>query len=761
MSDDSSLPTMVKRHFGFDAFLPLQEEIVADSLAGRDVFALLPTGGGKSLCYQLPALLRPGVTVVVSPLIALMKDQVDALRAGGVEATYINSSLDYPEQQRRGRDLLAGRYRLLYVAPERVMQPSFLGLMRRLEIGLIAIDEAHCISEWGHDFRPDYRQLVQLRREFPQTPVMALTATATLRVRDDILEQLGLENPAVHVGSFNRPNLVYHVWAKADAYAQLLRFVRQRAGDSGIIYCHARRTAESVAERLAADGVVARAYHAGMTAEQRGENQDLFARDDVPVICATVAFGMGINKSNVRYVFHYDMPKSMEGYHQETGRSGRDGLPAECVLLYGLGDAVRFDRLIDEKQDANQREIARDQLQRIVAYADSRECRRRQILTYFGECYEVENCAGCDNCLNPAPTFDATETVRKFLACVFRIREKSGFSVGITHVAAVLAGANTEKVRKFGHQEMSVYGAGKEHSQAQWSDIGRQLVSQGLLRQNAARFNTLELTPEGTATLREHRAVTLAELRHTERATQRAALPECDETLFERLRVLRKKLAEERSVAAFMVFSDVALRQMARDYPGSDSEFMRISGVGDAKLKEFGPPFMGEIDAHLQSNSRQDFAQEAAEMFRRPRVSDSPRETLRRFRRGESVAHIAQDRGLALSTVMGHLAETAEAGEEIELADLLSEENEKEIAAAFAEVGTQNLTGVRDRLAGRYAYGLLKLYRALRLADGRSDAPGVRGRVAAPALEPATASRTTGSPTRSPELAHAPASQPA
>ncbi|MDX6557778.1 MAG: ATP-dependent helicase RecQ, partial [Blastocatellia bacterium] len=370
-AEPTALLPLLKQFFGFDSFRPLQEEIIRDSLAGRDVLALLPTGGGKSLCFQLPALARAGLTVVVSPLISLMKDQVDALQASGVAATFLNSSLKADEARVRLRGLHSGEYRLLYVAPERMMLSGFLSDLRRWNVNLLAIDEAHCISEWGHDFRPEYRRLAELRQHFPEVPLMALTATATERVRLDIVKQLHLREPQRYVASFNRPNLMYRVLGKSKAYDQVLNFVNSRANESGIVYCQSRKSAESVAERLSADGVMARPYHAGLDAQERSSNQELFLRDEVRVICATIAFGMGINKPNVRFVVHHDLPKNVEGYYQETGRAGRDGLPSECLLLFSAGDAVKYSRFIEEVSDEKQRQIATAQLRQIVHFAES------------------------------------------------------------------------------------------------------------------------------------------------------------------------------------------------------------------------------------------------------------------------------------------------------------------------------------------------------------------------------------------------------
>ena len=611
--DENSWLGLLKRYFGFPSFRPLQREIIRATMEGHDVFALLPTGGGKSLCFQLPALIRPGLTVVVSPLIALMKDQVDALQAGGIAATFLNSSLDAAEARKRLRGLHQNEYRLLYAAPERLMIPGVLEDLQKWNVNLIAVDEAHCISEWGHDFRPEYRQLAQLREKFPGTPVMALTATATTRVREDIVKLLQLREPQCFVASFNRPNLTYRVIAKAKPAAQVLAFLRSRPRDSGIIYCHSRKSTESVAAQLNQHGIPARPYHAGLTQKERSENQELFLRDEVRVICATIAFGMGINKPNVRFVMHYDLPKNIEGYYQETGRAGRDGLPSECLLLFSPGDVVKQQHFIEEKQPDEQR-IAREQLQQIVHYADSAGCRRAELLRYFGETFEAANCGGCDNCLKPRDTFDGTVAAQKFLSCVYRIWQKSGFGFGLNHIVEVLTGSDSDQIRRRQHNELSTYGIGKEHSRPHWQAIGRELVRLGYLRQTKDKFSVLELTDGGRAALRDRTQITLTKPMVAPSAPEkmpRAGEIACDEELFERLRKLRKKLADERNVPAYIVFSDVALRQMARYYPTGDEQFTRISGVGEKKQKEFGTLFLGEIAAHLQTRPRQIFADDS------------------------------------------------------------------------------------------------------------------------------------------------------
>jgi ATP-dependent DNA helicase RecQ len=596
---------LLKQFFGFSSFRPLQEEIIRDALAGRDVLALLPTGGGKSLCFQLPALARSGLTVVVSPLISLMKDQVDALQASGVPATFLNSSLKSDESRARLRGLHNSEYRLLYVAPERMMLSGFLSDLRQWNVNLLAIDEAHCISEWGHDFRPEYRRLAELRQQFPEVPLMALTATATERVRLDIVKQLHLREPRRYVASFNRPNLTYRVQPKSKAYEQVLYFLATRQKDSGIVYCQSRKSAENVAARLSDDGVMAKPYHAGLDAKERSVNQELFLRDEVRVICATIAFGMGINKPNVRFVVHHDLPKNVEGYYQETGRAGRDGLPSECLLLFSAGDAVKYSRFIEEVSDEKQRQIATAQLRQMVQFAESGQCRRVALLRYFGEDFRETNCGGCDNCLTPRATYDGTLAGQKFLSCVFRVREKSGINFGINQIVEVLVGAETENILKWNHHTVSTYGIGKEFSRVEWRSVGRELVRLGYLRQAAEKFNVLQLTEEGQAALRERQTIRLTKAVTVTKAAQpRAGEISCDEGLFERLRRLRKRLADERGVPPYIVFSDVSLLQMARSYPSNAAEFAQISGVGEQKLKRFGKRFIAEIADYLRANPK-------------------------------------------------------------------------------------------------------------------------------------------------------------
>jgi len=706
----------LKKDFGYDQFRPLQREIISDSLAGRDVFVLMPTGGGKSLCFQLPALIRQGLTIVVSPLISLMKDQVDALQTSGIPATYLNSTLDRHEATARWRGLHRGEYRMLYVAPERLMLDTFLERAVNWNIAQLAIDEAHCISEWGHDFRPEYRELKKLRTHFPDVPVIALTATATERVRADIVKQLKLREPRCYVASFDRPNLSYRVVPKTAPYEQLLEFIRSRPNDSGIVYCASRKSAESLARNLNEDQVSAKPYHAGLTSPERTKNQDAFLRDDVRVVTATIAFGMGINKPNVRFVVHYDLPKNLESYYQETGRAGRDGLPSECVLLFSASDVAKQLHFIDEKSEPEAR-IARTQLQQMVHYAETRDCRRMTLLGYFGETYAKPSCEGCDNCLTPRETFDGTIPAQKFLSCVHRIHAKSGFGFGVNHIVDVLRGADTEAIRQRSHHELSTYGIGRELKREAWQVIGRELLRLGFIECAPGKFATLSLTPAGRDALRHRTPITLTKqievVARDHKA--RAGAIECDEVLFERLRSLRRNLADERNLPAYVIFSDVSLREMAKNYPTTAIEFRRIPGVGEQKLKDFADAFLGEIKNYLTANPRRTFSSgmEPLRPARRTGLNDSQRETLRRFLSGESVEDISRARGFVRNTVYDHLEAAIKLGEALKPDRFFTAAQREEIASAFRKVSDGKLADVRSLLDGKYDYGELRIFRAL------------------------------------------------
>jgi len=596
------------------------------------------------------------------------------------------------------------------------MLETFLERALNWRIAQFAIDEAHCISEWGHDFRPEYRDLKKLREHFPDAPVIALTATATERVRADIVKQLKLREPRCYVASFDRPNLTYRVVPKTAPYEQLLAFIRSRPDNSGIVYCASRKSTESLARNLSEDGISAKPYHAGLTSSERTKHQEAFLRDDVRVVTATIAFGMGINKPNVRFVVHYDLPKNLESYYQETGRAGRDGLPSECVLLFSASDVAKQIHFIDEKSESEAR-IARAQLQQMVHYAETRECRRMTLLRYFGEEFAEPSCDGCDNCLTPRETFDGTIPAQKFLSCVHRILAKSGFGFGLNHVVDVLRGADTEAIRQRSHNELSTYGIGHDLKRESWQAIGRELLRLGLVECAPGRFATLSLTPAGLETLRTRTPVTLTkQVDIAEKATRsRIGAIACDELLFEQLRGLRRRLADERDVPAYVIFSDVTLREMARNYPTTPTEFRRIPGVGEQKLKDFAEPFLSEIRAYLTTNERRTFTEDGGPLRppRRARLNDSQLETLRRFQRGEAVEDIARARGFVRSTIYGHLLAAIESGKLPQARQrFFTPAQEKEIAAAFQRISDGNLVDVTALLGNKYDIGELRIFRA-------------------------------------------------
>jgi ATP-dependent DNA helicase RecQ len=592
-ADDPALERL-RRVFGYSAFRPPQAEIVATLVAGEDAFVLMPTGGGKSLCYQLPALLRPGTAIVVSPLISLMKDQVDALVANGVAAAFYNSALQAAEARRVLARLHAGALELLYVAPETLMREAFLARLDELPLSLIAIDEAHCVSQWGHDFRPEYAELAALRARFPGVPIIALTATADPQTREDIVRVLGLGRARRFVAGFDRPNIRYTVREKHQPAEQLARFLELHGNESGIVYALSRKRVEEVAARLVGHGFRAAAYHAGLAAGERAQVQEAFLRDETRIVVATVAFGMGIDKPNVRFVAHYDLPKNLEGYYQETGRAGRDGLPAEALLLFGTQDVVTARSLIERSDSGAQRRVELHKLNAMVGFAESLTCRRRVLLGYFGERL-AQDCGNCDVCLEPPERYDATMDAQKLLSCVYRLRQ--GF--GLRYVIDVLRGSRSERILAAGHDRLSTFGIGADKSEADWTSLVRQLVHRGYLEQDIARYSVLRLTGLARPVLRGEERLELARPRTRalpRRKPRRAvATGPHDETLFERLRVLRKSLADAAGVPPYVVFGDVTLLAMARDKPATPAALLEIPGVGEKKLERYGAAFLAVI----------------------------------------------------------------------------------------------------------------------------------------------------------------------
>ncbi|CAI8030890.1 ATP-dependent DNA helicase RecQ [Geodia barretti] len=731
MSNSSPPLNILKSHFGFDSFLPLQEEIITNVLSGRDSLVLLPTGGGKSLCYQLPAMCLPGLTLVVSPLIALMKDQVDALNSNGIPARFINSSLTSSEIELAQGEASRGQAKILYVAPERLAMPGFRHFLSNVELSLIAIDEAHCISEWGHEFRPDYRNLRQLRQAFPGVPAIALTATATWQVREDIVQQLGLQQGRVFLSSFNRANLTYSVQSKEGYWQKLLTLLGAHKGESAIIYAFSRRETEELAEDLNARGLKARPYHAGLDPETRRRTQEDFIRDRVPIIVATIAFGMGIDKPDIRLVAHHSLPKSLEGYYQETGRAGRDGLPSECVLFYSYADKAKQEYFIDQIEGRVEQENARLKLSRMVEFAEIPLCRRKNILGYFGEDWEEENCGSCDVCLAANDEIDATEIAQKVLSAVIRTGER----FGALHVSKVLRGSREKRVLELGHDRLSVYGIAKDFSEAELREIVAHLQARALISRNEGEFATLSVSDKGKEFLQQRNKLSLpvlkssAENRESSGKLSRqsdAGQPDYDVELFKQLQGLRKRLADEQNMAAFVVFGHASLRHMASAMPQSLATFGLIPGVGSRKLEEYGRKFVAVIREYAEAKGIPDQTREALKQARSRKPAteeESPRRSTGRasstyqqtrdlLAQNLTVAQIAEQRNLAESTIVGQLERMVSQGELLHLEHLLpSPEHLRRIKEAFDVCGNQYLKPAWEYLGPDYTYDELRLTR--------------------------------------------------
>ena len=701
----------LRRVFGYDDFRPLQADVITNVMARRDTLAVMPTGSGKSMCFQLPALLFPGLTVVVSPLISLMEDQVMQLRQAGVPAAYLNSTVAYDGYLAITQQIRAGRLKLLYTSPETLLRPETLVMLDECRVDCLTIDEAHCISEWGHDFRPEFRQLVQVRRRLPDAVCLAITATATERVRRDVKETLAVSDADEFIASFDRENLFLSVAPRADGLAQIEAFLADRRGESGLIYCATRDRTDELAAQLSARGWPALPYHAGLDYATRRENQRRFAFEEGIIVVATVAFGMGINKSNVRFVIHHDLPKDLENYYQQIGRAGRDGLPGDCLLLFSRQDAMTINFLLDQNEPS-QRAAATARLQAMIAFAETTGCRRRPLLAYFGEEVAADNCGRCDNCLSGGrEQMDLTIPAQKFLSCAVR----TGQIFGASHLIDVLRGSRSKEVLKRGHDRLSTYNIGGEFTKKEWQQLARQFVSDGLLAQDMDH-GSLKLTPKGQAVLKGEPYFGAPP--KAERDTRHAMARDYDVTLFDRLREVRLELARQADVPAFVVFSDAALREMAIYYPQTRDSFARMQGVGAAKLERYGEAFLAAIRAYCGERGIAERPKpEAVARSVAPRTTPNRRDdVLALYRRGHSVSEIAGMFNVQTKTVINNLWDAARNGETMPAEPLLAEStlgvNERQrVLASFRELGTDLLRPVYEALGEAIPYEELHVLR--------------------------------------------------
>ncbi|MFO7678993.1 MAG: DNA helicase RecQ [Chloroflexota bacterium] len=718
---------LLKQIFGYDEFRPLQEELIANVLHKQDSLAIMPTGSGKSICYQLPALIFPGLTVVVSPLISLMQDQVEQLREVGVTAVTLNSSLPQHQYLDHMQQLHAGAVSLLYVAPETLLRDDVLDLLSRIPVDCLTIDEAHCISEWGHDFRPEYRQLIDVRRRLPHAVCLAVTATATDRVRADIKHSLGIADAGEFIASFNRENLFLAVQPKSDGLAQTLAFLNSHANESGIIYCSTRKQVDTLTAQLHAHGYQALPYHAGLDDEARRQHQRQFIYDNAPIMVATIAFGMGINKSNVRFILHYDLPKNLESYYQQIGRAGRDGLRADCLLLFSYSDVQTINYFIMQ-QDPSQQMGARARLDAMLAFVESNLCRRRPLLTYFGETYDEESCEICDNCTAEAGELvDVTVPAQKFLSCV----KRTGELFGVSHIIDVLRGSRSQKVVERRHDRLSTYNIGGEYSKKEWQFLARQFIQQGLLVQDM-EHGSLKLTEAGYAVF--NGAKVQGSLPVQEMAQSAVPMAPHDAALFALLREKRKELADAQGVPPYVIFSDRTLVEMAIYFPQSAAAFGQMYGVGAAKLEKYADVFLPLVQAYCAEKGITEKGKTIASAGSaqvasagsvrtalsptRPRTNKSRAEEVADlFNEGQSIAGIAGMYGIKHSTVLRHLWDAVQKGGELrETDDLLaysqlSPEEQARVFAAFGEMGAEALGPVFRALDEAVSYDELHLLR--------------------------------------------------
>ena len=710
---------LLKTYFGYDKFRPLQQEIINNVLQKKDTFVLMPTGGGKSLCYQLPALKLGGLTLVISPLISLMKDQVDSLKANGIAAEFINSSLAYQEINRIQQEIVAGKIKILYVAPERLALGHFQDFLQSLSISLIAVDEAHCISEWGHDFRPDYCRLKFLKKWFAGVPIISLTATATAKVQADIVSQLSLNQPKMCVSSFDRENLTFWIVRKRDAFAKLLGILDKHKNKSAIIYCFSRRETENIAESLKIEGFKALPYHAGLDNAVRKKNQELFIKDEVQIMVATIAFGMGIDKPDVRLVVHYTFPKTLEGYYQEIGRAGRDGLPSECVLFYSYGDKIKHEYFINEIEDFQEQANARQKLDKVIEFCEQTNCRRKFVLSYFGEEYKKENCQACDACLSTKKSFDGTDIARKIILTVARTDARFGKN----YIADILSGRQKKQIVENGHDKLPVFGIVQDYNSDEIKNIINSLIELSLLQKRPGQYPTIFVTKKGAQWIKQKQTLTLTKTEddyhdQLKEGPVKDSL-QYDSELFEKLRILRKEIAAQNNVPPFVIFSDVSLREMAYYFPVNQESFSGIQGVGEKKMQSFGKEFLTVINDYVKENQLSpkqipDYKLRSRNRARRKINTGDPRykKTKEMINHKLSLAEIAESHGLKERTIINHIEKLAAAEEDIDIKYLApAKDRFNEIQQALIKCGDERLKPVYEFLGERYSYDEICLVR--------------------------------------------------
>ena len=714
---------LLKEVFGYDSFRPLQEEIIKNILEKKDSLVVMPTGGGKSLCYQIPALIFNGLTIVISPLISLMKDQVEQLKQLGVSTALLNSSLSKDEYNRNYENVVNKKAKLLYIAPESLQKVEIAGLLKNIQVDCITVDEAHCISEWGHDFRKDYRQLGNFRKDFPDAVCAGLTATATPRVRDDIIKNLKMSPSKKYIASFNRENLFLQVIPKRKPFDQTVAFLNEHKNQSGIIYCFSRKQVDDLNEDLSDLGFSTKPYHAGLSDVERNTNQDLFIKDEVQIIIATIAFGMGINKSNVRFVLHYDLPKNIESYYQEIGRSGRDGVRADCLLLFGYGDISKINYFIDQKEDPVERRSAEIHLQSMVQYAETEICRRRPLINYFGENYNEEYCGMCDNCtIDEKDSVDVTIYAQKFLSAV----KRTGEVFGVNYIIDVLCGTESDRILSNGHQNLSVYGVGKELNKKQWQILAHQFIRKEIIRRDN-EFGSLKLAESGNEVLFNNKKV-FGFIKEPE--VSKKKLKRTDEVynknLFELLRAKRKQIADSSNIPPFVIFSDASLIQMAKDFPMDENSFLRISGVGMNKLDRYGKVFMPIIKNFVEKNNIGNQSVEKSSGKRRTRL-DKPRHIIvgESYNDGKSIKELEKEFNVKTQTIINHLVRFTNGGNKVRVDELLEsvaidKPKQKKVFTEFDENGTLSLKPVFEKSNGEISYNDLQILRLIYLNNHKN-----------------------------------------